>query len=63
MRLVLSVVYSLLLILPLSNADQWRNGRNVECPHKCMCFGSTVRCMFQKLNRVPRVPTNTTVLI
>ncbi|XP_033354813.1 peroxidasin isoform X1 [Bombus vosnesenskii] len=62
MRLVLSVVCSLLLILPLSNADQWQNGRNVECPHKCMCFGNTVRCMFQKLNRVPRVPTNTTVL-
>ncbi|XP_068980259.1 peroxidasin isoform X1 [Bombus flavifrons] len=62
MRLVLSVVCSLLLILPLSNADQWQNERNVECPHKCMCFGNTVRCMFQKLNRVPRVPTNTTVL-
>ncbi|XP_050587416.1 peroxidasin homolog isoform X1 [Bombus affinis] len=62
MRLVLSVVCSLLLILPLSNADQWQNGRNMECPHKCMCFGNTVRCMFQKLNRVPRVPTNTTVL-
>ncbi|KAK1124010.1 hypothetical protein K0M31_007038 [Melipona bicolor] len=61
MRLVLSVVYSFLLILPLSNANQWRNERNVECPHKCMCFGSTVRCMFQKLNRVPRVPTNITV--
>ncbi|KAL2716374.1 peroxidasin [Vespula squamosa] len=33
-----------------------------ECPIKCMCYQKTVRCMFQKLNRVPRVPTNTTVL-
>ncbi|XP_046815214.1 peroxidasin homolog [Vespa crabro] len=33
-----------------------------ECPIKCMCYQKTIRCMFQKLNRVPRVPTNTTVL-
>ncbi|CAL7935809.1 unnamed protein product [Xylocopa violacea] len=62
MKLALSVVCALLLILSPSHADQWKNGRNVECPHKCMCFGTTVRCMFQKLNRVPRVPANTTVL-
>ncbi|XP_076385365.1 peroxidasin [Megachile rotundata] len=56
-----NVVCLVLLILRVSWADQSQYGRT-ECPHKCMCFGSTVRCMFQKLNRVPRVPTNTTVL-
>ncbi|XP_012286670.1 peroxidasin [Orussus abietinus] len=33
-----------------------------DCPRKCMCFLSTVRCMLQKISRVPRVPDNTTVL-
>lgn len=62
MMLALSVVCWLLLILQPSYADQWQNGRHVECPHKCMCYGATVRCMFQKLSRVPRVPANATVL-
>ncbi|XP_015185112.1 PREDICTED: peroxidasin [Polistes dominula] len=33
-----------------------------ECPNKCMCLRQTVKCMFQKLTRVPRVPANTTDL-
>ncbi|KOC63131.1 Peroxidasin [Habropoda laboriosa] len=62
MRLMFGIVVCcLLLILRPSYADQWQNSRNVECPHKCMCFGTTVRCMFQKLSHVPRVPTNTTI--
>lgn len=33
------------------------------CPHKCICFRTTVRCMFMQLERVPDdVPEDTTVL-
>lgn len=61
MKLILAIFPWLLLVLQASGAQQWPNGRT-ECPPKCMCFVNTVRCMFQKLTRVPRVPSNTTVL-
>ncbi|XP_050432514.1 peroxidasin [Adelges cooleyi] len=33
------------------------------CPSKCLCFRTTVRCMFLQLDRMPdRIPTSTTVL-
>ncbi|XP_076677332.1 peroxidasin [Andrena cerasifolii] len=60
MRLPLAAVCWALLLLQAA-AEPRQNGRT-ECPHKCMCFVNTVRCMFQKLSRVPRVPANTTVL-
>ncbi|KAL0105107.1 hypothetical protein PUN28_016635 [Cardiocondyla obscurior] len=39
-------------------------GATVECPHKCVCYNSTmhVRCMFLKLVQIPRVPANVTIL-
>jgi len=34
-----------------------------ECPAKCMCFKTTVRCMFLHLDRIPdRISPATTVL-
>ncbi|XP_046606804.1 peroxidasin [Neodiprion virginianus] len=34
-----------------------------ECPSKCVCYRKTVRCTFQKLNRLPSTPpTDTGVL-
>ncbi|XP_076171397.1 peroxidasin [Ptiloglossa arizonensis] len=60
MRLVLAVCWTL-VILQVTGTEHRSNGRT-DCPHKCMCFVKTVRCMFQKLSRVPRVPANTTVL-
>ncbi|XP_071176932.1 peroxidasin-like isoform X1 [Mytilus edulis] len=34
-----------------------------DCPHKCVCFRSTVRCMFAQLDAVPsQIPKDTTVL-
>ncbi|KAF0765589.1 peroxidasin [Aphis craccivora] len=34
-----------------------------ECPAKCMCFKTTVRCMFLHLDRIPdRISPTTTVL-
>ncbi|CAN8002026.1 unnamed protein product, partial [Ixodes hexagonus] len=32
------------------------------CPDRCLCVGTTVRCMFLKLEALPRVPEDTTVL-
>ncbi|XP_015429867.1 PREDICTED: peroxidasin [Dufourea novaeangliae] len=61
----LVVLWWVLLLLGAATAvehQRQQNGRTTECPHKCVCFVSTVRCMFQKLNRVPRVPASTTVL-
>ncbi|XP_063223547.1 peroxidasin isoform X7 [Bacillus rossius redtenbacheri] len=33
-----------------------------QCPAKCLCFRTTVRCMFLQLERVPQVPAQTTIL-
>lgn len=33
-----------------------------RCPARCLCFRSTVRCMFLQLDQVPAVPANTTIL-
>ncbi|XP_071446700.1 peroxidasin homolog [Hetaerina americana] len=32
------------------------------CPNRCICFRTTVRCMFLRLERVPPVPLGTTIL-
>ncbi|KAG8323490.1 hypothetical protein J6590_006508 [Homalodisca vitripennis] len=32
------------------------------CPPRCLCFRTTVRCMFLSLDRVPEVPPDTTIL-
>ena len=34
----------------------------IRCPSRCLCFRSTVRCMFLELDQVPAVPANTTIL-
>ncbi|KAG7189813.1 hypothetical protein KM043_017473 [Ampulex compressa] len=59
MRLLTGATFWALLILALA---QHRQPNDPECPHKCMCFLGTVRCMFLKLSRIPRVPANTTAL-
>ena len=33
-----------------------------RCPTRCLCFRTTVRCMFLQLERVPAVPVQTTIL-
>jgi len=32
------------------------------CPASCVCFRTTVRCMFLQLDSVPDVPDSTTIL-
>lgn len=32
------------------------------CPYRCLCFRTTVRCMFLQLEKVPEVPEDTTIL-
>jgi len=32
------------------------------CPPNCVCFQTTVRCMFLQLDAVPNVPDSTTTL-
>ncbi|XP_059580086.1 probable oxidoreductase PXDNL isoform X4 [Alligator mississippiensis] len=34
----------------------------LSCPSRCLCFKSTIRCMHLMLDRVPRVPQQTSVL-
>jgi len=49
----------LLLVLSLSSFSSV----TAECPAKCMCFKTTVRCMFLHLDRIPdRISPVTTVL-
>ncbi|XP_064604306.1 peroxidasin-like isoform X2 [Liolophura sinensis] len=33
-----------------------------RCPHPCVCYSTTVRCMYAQLERIPTVPASTTVL-
>lgn len=33
-----------------------------ECPSRCLCFRTTVRCMFLQMEKVPEVPSTTTIL-
>ncbi|GBN05947.1 hypothetical protein AVEN_275332-1 [Araneus ventricosus] len=39
------------------------HGSYGECPARCLCFRSTVRCMFLQLDKVPDIPPETTVLL
>ncbi|XP_034942189.1 peroxidasin [Chelonus insularis] len=32
------------------------------CPQKCWCYYTSVRCMFQGLTKIPKIPANTTIL-
>ena len=36
--------------------------QSVSCPKRCVCYNSTVRCMFLKLKEVPSVLSSTQVL-
>ncbi|RZF34098.1 hypothetical protein LSTR_LSTR015975 [Laodelphax striatellus] len=38
------------------------SGQQVTCPSRCLCFKTTVRCMFLSMDRVPHVPTEPTIL-
>ncbi|XP_053395477.1 peroxidasin-like isoform X2 [Mercenaria mercenaria] len=33
-----------------------------QCPDRCQCYGTTVRCMFLQLETIPAVPRTTTIL-
>jgi hypothetical protein len=35
---------------------------DAQCPPRCLCFRTTVRCMFLQLDKVPEVPPETTIL-
>ncbi|XP_059477617.1 peroxidasin isoform X1 [Neocloeon triangulifer] len=37
-------------------------GQQQNCPSNCLCFRTTVRCMYLHLTDVPQVPHNTTTL-
>ncbi|XP_008185071.1 LOW QUALITY PROTEIN: peroxidasin [Acyrthosiphon pisum] len=53
------VLLLLLLVFSLSSFPL----AAAECPAKCMCFKTTVRCMFLHLDRIPdRISPTTTVL-
>ncbi|KAG8038033.1 hypothetical protein G9C98_006358 [Cotesia typhae] len=52
----------LVLILGLEVHTLEKNSFFINCPDKCWCYHSSVRCMYQGITFVPRVPTNTTIL-
>ena len=51
------------IVLLVVDSQQVQDGSSsIRCPTRCLCFRSTVRCMFLQLDRVPQVPSNTTIL-
>ncbi|XP_014210778.1 peroxidasin homolog [Copidosoma floridanum] len=58
-----SVVLAIALAVQVAGASL-ANGTSTGCPARCTCVSSsgTVRCVFQKLHRVPRLPSDTAVL-
>jgi len=58
----------LLLVMMLVTAGGQLLGEEEEaedvpgCPASCVCFRTTVRCMFLQLDAVPDVPESTTIL-
>lgn len=59
-----SVVLVLLVLLlgVYQGTAQKRNFSPFACPHKCVCFRKTVRCMHLDLAEVPKIPPQTTLL-
>lgn len=64
--LVLSTVAVLMsMVVVMVDSQQVQDdgsSGSIRCPTRCLCFRSTVRCMFLQLDRVPQVPSNTTIL-
>lgn len=54
--LVLLTLWTVELSVVGAQTDQTR------CPSRCLCFRTTVRCMFLQLDHIPSVPHDTTVL-
>ena len=52
--LVVAVMIAGIVIVPVS--------AEIRSPSRCLCFRSTVRCMFLELDQIPSVPPNTTIL-
>lgn len=52
--------FVVLLVLLVSGTLVEGQGR--RCPAKCLCFRTTVRCMFLQLDAIPEVPRETTIL-
>ena len=60
---VLLAVFMLVVVVVVVDSQQVQDGSSsIRCPTRCLCFRSTVRCMFLQLDRVPQVPSNTTIL-
>jgi len=61
LRLLLVVV-----VLLMTTGGQLLGEEEAEdvpgCPPSCVCFRTTVRCMFLQLDAVPDVPDSTTIL-
>lgn len=53
---------ALALVIVVAAAAGGADATTVRCPSKCLCFRTTVRCMFLGLKRIPPVPTKTTIL-
>lgn len=57
------VLVILAIIAGVGNAGRASHqSDDFECPSKCMCISNSVKCMFQKLTRIPDVPLTTKVL-
>ena len=52
---------ALLCLLLLAVSQVLVRGQS-DCPPRCLCFRTTVRCMFLGLTHLPRVPATTTIL-
>ncbi|CAL4114099.1 unnamed protein product, partial [Meganyctiphanes norvegica] len=58
---IMVLVAVLAIVTGPANAQQ-QQAPQPRCPDKCLCFRTTVRCMFLQLDHIPRVPRETTIL-
>lgn len=61
-RLLCSVCVTVMLAVLLLLVALTTGLADAQCPARCLCFRTTVRCMFLQLDRVPEVPPETTIL-
>ncbi|XP_039287594.1 peroxidasin homolog [Nilaparvata lugens] len=58
-RVCVFAIWCILVILSMTGSV---NGQQVSCPPRCLCFKTTVRCMFLSMDKVPPIPAETTIL-
>ena len=59
---LLVLLMLLLYVTACTSQSAQQQEQQQRCPDKCLCFRTTVRCMFVQLSTIPVVPPHTTIL-